>query len=238
MSANNKEITKDNLEELLKKVAREFRKANRGVTVEVILVGGAAVLANYGFRQSSGDVDAYTNAFSALKDAANKVGDEEGLPNGWFNSDFRKTRSYSPKIMQYSKYYKTFYNVLEVRTMSGAHLIAMKLMSGRQFKNDLTDIIGVLAEESERGNNLTLEDIQKAFSDLYGEWDKIPDESAKFIEICFSGESFSTLYSKYESYQGDVKNKLIDFEEKYPAVVDNDNVDDIIRRLMSDDRER
>ena len=37
------------------------------------------------------------------------------------------------------KYYKTFSNVLQVRTISAEYLIVMKLMAGRQYKNDLSN---------------------------------------------------------------------------------------------------
>ena len=44
------------------------------------------------------------------------------------------TLSYSPKLEQYSVYYKSFYGVLNVRTISAEYLIAMKLCSGRKYK--------------------------------------------------------------------------------------------------------
>lgn len=93
------------------------------------------------------DIDAIIHAFSSMKEAINVVGDELGLPNGWLNSDFTKTASYSPKLLQYSKFYKRFGYVLDVRTVSREYLVAMKLMSGRKYKNDLSDIIGILYEE-------------------------------------------------------------------------------------------
>ena len=59
------------------------------------------------------------------------------LPNGWINSEFVWTESYSQKLEAYSVYYKTFSNILTVRTISAEYLVAMKLMSGRFYKNDL-----------------------------------------------------------------------------------------------------
>ena len=45
------EFTKDNLDIYLKELAKELRKIDRsGMPVEIILVGGAAILENYGFR--------------------------------------------------------------------------------------------------------------------------------------------------------------------------------------------
>lgn len=113
---------------------------------EVILVGGAAVLANYGFRDMTTDVDAVIHAASVMKDVINTVGDKHNLPNGWLNADFMRTSSFSSKLLQYSVHYKQFSNVLNVRMISGEYLIAMKLRSGRNYKNDYSDVIGVLAE--------------------------------------------------------------------------------------------
>ena len=51
MSELKTEITKDNLDELLREIAKEYRKrAGKNMPAEIILVGGASVLINYGFR--------------------------------------------------------------------------------------------------------------------------------------------------------------------------------------------
>ena len=77
-----------------------------------------------------------------MKDAINSVGDRFGLPTGWMNADFMNTASYTPRINQFSEYYRTFSNVVTFRTVTGEYLVAMKLMSGRQYKYDLSDVIG------------------------------------------------------------------------------------------------
>ena len=65
---------------------------------EIILVGGAAVLAGYGFRDMTTDIDAIIYASSAMNEAINKVRDKFDLPHGWINTDFMKTKSYSKRI--------------------------------------------------------------------------------------------------------------------------------------------
>ena len=51
MSDNSNYFTKDNLDMYLKELAKEFRKLNGNkIPAEIILIGGAAILANYGFR--------------------------------------------------------------------------------------------------------------------------------------------------------------------------------------------
>lgn len=59
LSKDTKHFTKDNLDMYLKELAKEFRKFNgKTMPAEIILVGGAAVLANYGFRNITTDIDA------------------------------------------------------------------------------------------------------------------------------------------------------------------------------------
>jgi hypothetical protein len=134
-------FTKENLNACLSALAKEFRKLNgTNMPAEIILIGGASILANYGFRDMTYDID-----------AVNRVGDRLGLPNGWLNMDFRNTKSYSSRLSEVSVYYKTFSNILTVRTVSAEYLIAIKLMSGRRYKNDLSDITGILWEHQNPG---------------------------------------------------------------------------------------
>mgnify|MGYP001045267101 FL=1 len=171
-----KGFTKENLDYYLKELAKEFRKRNgKNMPAEIVLVGGAAILANYGFREMTYDIDAVITASSALKEAVNTVGDRLGLPNGWLNADFKNTSSYSPKLLQYSKYYRTYSNVLNIRTISSEYLVAMKLMSRRRYKKDLSDIIGILSEQERMGEPLSYQQIDCAVRNLYGGWDHISE---------------------------------------------------------------
>ena len=120
----------------------------------MILVGGASVLINYGFRASSYNIDASYDSPAIMKEAINAVGDKFGLPNGWVNDDFKNTALYTPKIVQYSEYYKTFSGVLRIRTVRSEYLVAMKPVSGRQYKKDLLDIAGIVYEQQMAGKNL------------------------------------------------------------------------------------
>lgn len=58
MSAD-KPITKENLDSYLKELAKEFRKKNgKKMPAEIVLIGGASILINYGFREMTYDMDA------------------------------------------------------------------------------------------------------------------------------------------------------------------------------------
>ena len=136
-----KPFTKENLDNCLKELAKEFRKMNGNrVPAEIVLIGGASILINYGFREMTYDMDAIIRSSGAMKDAINIVGDRLGLPVGWLNTDFLNTDSYTPRLIEYSKYYKTFSNILQIRTVSAEYLVAMKLMAGRQMQEELNVI--------------------------------------------------------------------------------------------------
>lgn len=93
-------FTKENLDGYLKELSKEFRKMNgTRMPAEIILIGGAAVLINYGFREMTYDMDAIIQASSSMKDAINRVGDRMGLPKGWLNTDFMKTTSYTRELL-------------------------------------------------------------------------------------------------------------------------------------------
>lgn len=225
-------FTKENLNTYLKELGKEYKKINgKNMPAEIILIGGAAILANYGFREMTTDVDAVIHAVSSMKEAVNKVGDKYNLPNGWLNADFMKTDSYSSKLDQYSVYYKEFSNVLTVRTVSAEYLIAMKLCSGRKYKKDLSDIIGILAEHEKRGEPITLEKIDKAVTDLYGSWDKISEDSRIFIEETMKKGDFEKVYTEISVEENKAKDLLINFEQDYPGVANTANVNDILMSL-------
>jgi len=158
------DFNKSGMDNYLKELAKEYRRmVGKNMPAEIVLVGGAAILANYGFRESTQDIDAIITAASAMKDAITVVGDRYDLPSGWLNSDFIKTDSYSPKLIEFSCYYRTFANVVTVRTIEAEYLIAMKLRAGRQYKYDLSDVIGILAECKRSGNPVSPEQIRIAY---------------------------------------------------------------------------
>ena len=229
MSAD-RPFTKENLDRYLKELAKEFRKKNgTKMPAEIILIGGASILINYGFREMTYDMDAIIKSSGAMKDAINTVGDRFGLPVGWLNTDFVNSNSYTPRLVEYSKYYKTFANILQIRTVSAEYLVAMKLMAGRQYKNDLSDIVGILIEQEERKEPLTLEIIQKAIVDLYDSYDRIPEDSRIFIEAIYKKEDLHAFYKQCRELEQENKDLLVGFQEDYPGVLNGDNLADILK---------
>lgn len=225
-------FTKGNLDQYLKELAKEFRKRNgKSVPAEIILIGGASVLINYGFREMTYDMDAIINAASSMKDSINYIGDKYNLPNGWMNDDFMKTESYTPRIALFSKYYRTYSNVVTFRTVSGEYLIAMKLKSGREYKYDRSDVIGILWEHEKRGEPLSLSQVKQAVIDLYGSYDALTDDVKLFIERAFEDGCYEKMYTRVRQTETENKENLLEYQEEKPGVINADNVSDVIAAL-------
>lgn len=227
-------FSSENLDTYLKELAKEFRKINgKTLPAEVILVGGAAILANYGFRDKTYDVDAIIHATSAMKEAANRVADKYSLPNGWLNSDFKNTKSYSHKLELYSKHYKTFSNIVEFRIISGEYLMAMKLMSGRTYKHDLSDVAEIYYEHIKTNTPISYDNLTAAITNLYGENVEIPETSEKFIKLLYSTpfSDIEELIKQQKEIEETSKNSLIQFEEKYNTTLNDSNVTDILSAI-------
>ena len=225
-------FTKDNLEYYLKELAKEYKKRGHGAPAEMILVGGASVIINYSFRPSSYDIDAAFDSPSVMREAINAVGDKFSLPNGWVNDDFRRTSSYTPKIIQYSEYYKTFSGVLQIRTIKAEYLVAMKLVSGRQYKKDLSDVAGILYEQQTSGAPLTFDMIDRAMCNLYGGWGEVSDYVRDLLDKILSCDDFLALFDSLQEEEDAARDALTEINENYPDAIDADNVDEIIAAAL------
>ena len=106
----------------------------------------------------------------------------------------------------------------------------MKLMSGRKYKNDLSDVIGILREYQNSGNPILYEQIEKAVSDLYGGWANVPADSKEFIEAVFAYKNYEALYQQYRSEELLSKSVLVEVEEKYPGLTNVDNINEILSK--------
>ena len=135
------------------------------------------------------------------------MAEKENIPDGWLNADFIRSGSYSGMIITHSSYYKTFANVMEVRTVKDEFLLAMKLVSGRNYKRDLSDIIGIIEACKQEGDIITEERVDKAITKLYGGWDSV-DEYAK--EIYLSAINDPEAGKKYiETVEEENANKVM-----------------------------
>ena len=147
------------------------------------------------------------------------------------NSDFVKTVSYSNVLSEVSKHYYTLNNgTLEIRTVYGVYLIAMKLRSHRDYRNDISDVIGVLMEEMESGNAISFDDIQNAYIRLYN--DKLPDELTERMRQIgdMSVDELKTYFEKQNALEQEIGGKIVTYINE-GANINTRNVEDVIARI-------
>lgn len=159
--------------------------------------------------------------------------DRPNLPNGWLNDDFKRTESYTRHLSEVSVFYKTFSSVLNVRTVSADYLVAMKLKAGRKYKNDLSDVVGILAEHKKNGDALTYEKIDVAMSRLYGGWETVPADSITFICDLLERGDYEAVYQEVRKNEQQAKDLLVDFMEKYPGAANAESADTILKALRA-----
>jgi len=225
-------LSKERLDECLVELGKHFRKQyNKKAEAEIILIGGASVLINYDFRNASTDADALVQTDASMKDSINHVRDKFGLPHGWLNEDFRHTKSYTPKLRNVAAYYRTFSNVLKVMTIKDEYLIAMKAMSGRRYKFDLSDIVGILWEHSKNNEPITRQAIDNAITLLYDQ-QELPTVSKQLLDDVFASGNYESIYNEVRIQEQRTKKQLLEFVEKYPNAVNEDNTDAILDVIM------
>lgn len=233
---NNGIITKEYIDNLFSQLAKEYKKlSGRRLPAEIIMIGGAAIVTQYGFRASTTDIDAYFLSSSTMKDAIRTVADRNGLPKDWINQDFTKTSSYSPKIREYSVHYKTFANILEVRILPPEYIVAMKLASLRKYRYDMSDIVGIICTES-----LSRDSINKAVVEMYGGYDKLshPKSAEVLLDKIYSSDDLWKMYSDTRDSENENTTLLKSLKENYPTLLRQDNIENILESAKKARREK
>ena len=224
-------ITRENAFDIIKKFAKEYRKELGKVPGEIIFVGGGSIMLNYKFRDATQDFDVILKTVSGVKDVIAKFADDNDFPRDWMNSDFIKTASYSTVLSEVSKHFCTLNNgTLEIRTVAGVYLIAMKLMARRDYRNDISDAVGILIEERDAGKEIVFDDISKAYTKLYAE--SIPEElSRKMQEICdMDLAELKEFYSEQMQSEQEIGGRVISYIDD-GANINARNVEDVIARI-------
>lgn len=223
-------FTREEMDHALFLVAKEYKRiAGRKAKAEIVLVGGAAILANHSFRQATMDIDAYTIADRDLKMAITHVADAEGYPGDWLNDGFIETESFSSKLVNFSIPYKTFANCLEVRVLPPVYLLATKLAAWRPYKHDRSDALSIINELKDHDSALTFEQIVSAFEDLYGDVSRMKVDGSTLrgmIDSC--NEDLIADYDEREKRIAElVRSSLAEEKEKGKTA----NIADIISQI-------
>lgn len=230
-------MNKNDFTYYLNALAKDLRKRyGKAFEAEIIVVGGGAIVSNYSFREMTADIDAIIRANAYIKDSIHRIADQYHIPDDWLNSDFVSTDSYSPKLVEVSKYYRTFGNgCLSIRIVDAEYLVAMKLRSFRPYKKDLSDIVGIISEHQSKTTPLLESQIFEAYRTLYGE--DVPAEAKSFVEEVYKAKDLNQLYSSVISTEEANKNSLVSFEKEHPNVLNEENLNDILAGLRSDKKQ-
>jgi hypothetical protein len=212
-------------------VAKEYKKENRSnPEAEIIIVGGASMIMNYSFRDTTTDIDSIIKASSSMKDIINKIGDENGLETGWLNEDFKNTVSYSYKLIEYSRFYKKFCNCLSVRTVSDEYLLAMKVRSARIYKHDLSDIIGIIKEHQEKGQEINFKLLNEAYRKLYDE--NISEQMADKLNEIFEHDDLEELFYSTKEEENKNLEAAKRAEAEYGDAINDNNINSFIEKFL------
>lgn len=134
-------MNKDDITKYLQMVGQELDR--NGKKLEIVLLGGAAMLIELGNRESTYDVDAFfVSDFTALVKASAVVAAQENLPDGWLNS-VAAGFTYNFKKQPDKNLWKSFPG-LDVYVVSLDYLFVTKIMAGRQ--KDREDIKALAAK--------------------------------------------------------------------------------------------
>ena len=231
MMPSKTKITRANAMDIIRRFAKDYRKALGKAPAEIIIVGGGSIMLNYKFRDATQDFDVILRAASGIKDVITRFADENNLPRDWMNTDFVKTASYSDTLIEVSRHYCWLNNqTLEIRTVSGIYLIAMKMIAHREYRNDISDAIGILIEEAEAGNSFSYADVEAAYYKLYHDTPDLQTQE-QFREICTkTTEELKGLYDSQKDTESSVGDRLITYIED-GVNINTKNVTDVAARI-------
>ena len=168
-------LDKNKLDDIFSFLADEYKKTGSKETINIYVVGGAAIVINFTYRLSTIDVDALYELDPNFEKAKEAVKNKYKLNSDWLNNDFISTPSYSPKIVEYSNLFKSYSNLINIYVLEPKYLIAMKLKSSRPTGGDLDDIIKMIYELRLNNKKITFDEIISAYKDLYSSFDNTYD---------------------------------------------------------------
>ena len=231
MMQSKEKITRANAMDLIRRFAREYRKTLGRAPGEIIIAGGGSIMLNYKFRDSTQDFNVILQTDSRIKDIIVRFADENNLPRDWMNTDFTKTTSYSEVLVEVSRHYCWLNNhTLEIRTVSGVYLIAMKMAAHRDYRNDVSDAIGILIEEGENGHAFTYDEIEAAYQKLYHEQPD-PEIQEQFRDICSKSiEELKAIFYSRRNMEARIGDQMITYIED-GVNINTKNVEDVAARI-------
>ena len=138
------QLNRDQIVQALNRLGKAA--ADSGVTLEICIYGGSAMLLAYGSRETTKDIDAIVRPSTEGFRLAEIVGREMGLDGSWFNDSVRNFVSldgtFAPLEIQDLEVRASRH--LKITRPSASYLLAMKCLASRSglpgYAGDLEDI--------------------------------------------------------------------------------------------------
>jgi len=169
-------FSKTELEKLLFLLNEQLRK--NGVTGEICIVGGAAMILAFGSRQSTKDIDALVMAPSSVRTAVAQVAEMKGLSPTWLNDGAKRFASgLSTELKEILKL-----SHLRVVAPPAEYILAMKCLAARVGldEHDKEDAKFLIQHVGLRSPAAVLEIVEK-----YYPKERIPAKTQYFVqEVC------------------------------------------------------
>lgn len=128
-------LDRDALVDLLADLAR--RLDARGVTLEIYVVGGTAMVLAYDRDRLTRDIDATWDTAIDVSGEVSSIAMERGLPRDWLND---RVRPMLPLVVDEDRLEALNLPGLRVSVASPRHMLAMKAPAARDAR-DLDDIV-------------------------------------------------------------------------------------------------
>jgi hypothetical protein len=131
---SDKPFTRKRIEQLFTDLGARLER--RGVTGEVLVFVGAAMILAFNARAATRDIDAVFAPGDAVRTAADEVAQQHGLPRSWLNN---QASSYLSLSAAEGKVPAFEAGGLRVYALAPQQLLAMKVLAGRP-QQDAQDI--------------------------------------------------------------------------------------------------
>jgi len=170
-------LTAARIQSLLESLNAELKR--QSVRGELFLAGGAVMCLVFKAREATKDVDALLVPAAAIREAAEKVGQREGLASGWLNDAVKGFFSQTGRFEIYAEM-----SNLRIFAPHPEYLLAMKCLAMRlgeefQDQSDVALLLSILKIK-------TLEDAKVVLARYYP-LDRYPARVLYILEDLISG---------------------------------------------------
>ncbi len=109
----------------------------------------------------------------------------------------------------------------------------MKLMSGRRYKKDLSDIVGILNEQKRIEKPLDYNKIDRAVRDLYDSWNGISVYTTEVLKAALESENLEELFEEQVREEEASRQEVLRIQKYDKTKITGSNIDDIINMALN-----